>query len=330
MGNICQLTELEEEAIISRTCKCSHLAMLTDLLVRTTGPVLEMGCGFLSTPALHELCRESQRQLVSMDEKEEWVKKFIYFVNHWHEFYLIENADWEGCQLIDQINWDVVLVDHAPGERRKFDIDRLADRAKFIVVHDTQEPSYEYEPVLRKFKYRYDCKKDKVWTTVVSQTVLLSFLNDKERRCVISYAGDGREDVQKSLVESLSLFNAGFCGDILPLNEGNSFGCPLYKDVPYRFKLWAFERAQLLGYDLVLWLDSGSWGIKRIDDAFGEIRSRGYVFQQSLDNVGGVVGLNLRNLSAQKFLWSWNACKDPGLFMDKVYEQGREFGFRKW
>jgi len=67
-------------------------------------------------------------------------------------------------------------VDHRPGERRKHEIGRLSQSANLIVVHDTEEAGYEYEPVLQSFKHRYDYKLHRPWTTIVSNFDPLAWL----------------------------------------------------------------------------------------------------------------------------------------------------------
>ena len=148
----------------------THLAMLTAIISRTTGPVLEMGCGFVSTVALHQMCSLTDRIVVSLDGNREWLDKFRELTTKWHSFYLVVNNNWEECKIIDGRYWSVVYVDHAPGERRRFDIERLMNNAEFIVVHDSEAECYEYEPVFKKFRYRYDYEEVVPRTTVLSQT----------------------------------------------------------------------------------------------------------------------------------------------------------------
>lgn len=152
----------------------THLPMLMTVVSHTKGPILEMGCGDYSSFILHEICRVDRRRLVSTEEKLDWFKKFEHLRTDWHEFYLIK--DWASFALLDEAAWDVVFVDHAPGERRKFDIDRLRKNAQYLVVHDTEEAGYQYEPVLQSFKYRFDYTAIRPWTSVVSEFNSLDFL----------------------------------------------------------------------------------------------------------------------------------------------------------
>jgi hypothetical protein len=44
------------------------------------------------------------------------------------------------------------------------------NNASFMVIHDTEQPIYKYEPALVLFKYRWDFKAMSPYTTVVSMT----------------------------------------------------------------------------------------------------------------------------------------------------------------
>lgn len=153
----------------------THVPMIGSIFLKSSGPVLEMGCGYYSTYLLHEMCKLEKRRLVSTDGKESWLNKFRSLANDYHEFYFVK--DWASFSLIDEVRWGMVLIDHAPGERRKVDIIRLKNNADFLIVHDTEEPDYQYETVLPNFKYRFDYKVVKTETSVVSDLYSLNFLN---------------------------------------------------------------------------------------------------------------------------------------------------------
>jgi hypothetical protein len=163
--------------------------MLTKCVSRTDGCVLELGCGAYSTPILHELLADAGRSLLSVDSDREWMVQFEDLRCEWHRLECVGMTDhfrktgqplstdfevWAQCPMIDAHDWAVVLVDHRPGERRKDDILRLRNRARYIVVHDTEAACYGYEPILSKFKYRFDYKRETAaWTTVVSDLAKL-------------------------------------------------------------------------------------------------------------------------------------------------------------
>jgi hypothetical protein len=153
----------------------SHFPVLATVVARTTGPVLECGTGFYSTPLLHLLC--GTRPLVSLETDPAWLEQNLRLASPTHEFKLVHNWD-EMIPLFQSRFWDVAFVDHSPGlgqpqasSVRHKTVAALANHAKFIVVHDTEQApasDYKFEPVFATFKYRTDVTLWKPWTTVVS------------------------------------------------------------------------------------------------------------------------------------------------------------------
>jgi len=163
----------------------SHLVPLLIAVINTDGPVLEMGCGHNSTPALHAVCAIKERYLLTIETDKRWMNQFLYLERPWHRFQYLpvyeddfsvnpKPALWDTVGA--DLHWGVVFIDHRPGERRKVDIARLKNKADIIVVHDTETASYGYEPVLRTFKYRYDYKLYPPYTTLVSNVIDVSIL----------------------------------------------------------------------------------------------------------------------------------------------------------
>lgn len=144
----------------------THLEALANCLGRTTGRVLELGCGPRSTPFLHARCRRRPRLLYSLDDNLTWMQEMERrFKRNWHHFVRVD--DWAANPLLDA-PWDVALVDNAPREARAPAVRRLADRVQFIVVHDTECARYGFEDILPKFRYRRDYRRALPWATVVS------------------------------------------------------------------------------------------------------------------------------------------------------------------
>ena len=126
----------------------SHLPILIKLLSITDGDVLEMGIGFYSTPFLHWACFE-KRKLVSYENNPKYMGYFKSFISDQHNIVFVE--DWDNADI--ERPWDIVFIDHAPSLRRKEEVRRLANWAKYIVVHDTQpnaENKYRYNEIYPK------------------------------------------------------------------------------------------------------------------------------------------------------------------------------------
>jgi hypothetical protein len=125
------------------------------------GPVLELGCGTFSTPLLRAMCGAMGRRLVSVESDERFAK--AWRVVHPEP----------GHEILDAIPltgepWSVVFVDHAPASARMKDVERLAESAEFLVLHDTEDPVYEWQRLGELFTFRADYRRMKPWTSVVS------------------------------------------------------------------------------------------------------------------------------------------------------------------
>lgn len=138
----------------------NHRVLLWYALEATKGDVIEMGCGDGSTPFLHAYCEEKKRKLFSFDTDKEWLGKYEEYIRKWHSFTHIVN-NWHIVKDICK-NPSVILVDHAPGERRIVDLARFEEIEGILVCHDTQPKptaaNYNYELMWPSFKYKVDLK----------------------------------------------------------------------------------------------------------------------------------------------------------------------------
>ena len=142
----------------------THIHPLINCVINTIGPVIEMGTGDFSTPLLHYICKAQDRILYSYDSDEQWISKFYYMRSKKH--ILQHVTDWDILPYFDLCG--VLFVDHAPGKRRVTDIIRAKDIATYVVVHDSEEKGYKYEPAFSLYKYRYDYKIYHPETTILS------------------------------------------------------------------------------------------------------------------------------------------------------------------
>lgn len=108
------------------------LPAMMDCLLRTSGPVLEVGGGLWS-PVLHHYC-DRIRMLTTVEGEPEWYGLLLSMANPWHLVYR---------ELPAECCWDVALVDGPTAERQPM-IEALRGRARFIVVHDTQDAGYGF------------------------------------------------------------------------------------------------------------------------------------------------------------------------------------------
>ena len=152
----------------------THLPVLIKVMKETNGDVLELGTGLYSTPFLHWVCYPTKRKLVSYDNNSEILKYMSqYQDNNFHEVNEIE--DWDKIDI--EKPWDVVLIDHSPDIRRGIETKRLANFAKYIVLHDSDprnDSAYKYDEMYPLFKYRFDFNEVRPHTTVLSNFIDLT------------------------------------------------------------------------------------------------------------------------------------------------------------
>lgn len=151
----------------------SHLPVLFKLLQVTDGDVVEFGGGWCSTPVLHWLCVPYRRKLVTYENDPSFYNMLHEYKHEYHDLIFVE--DWDKIEI--EKPWDIALIDHGPAERRKYEVMRLANCAKYIVIHDTlwkEEKHYQYRPVLSQFKWRYNYMEVRPRTSVVSNLVDLT------------------------------------------------------------------------------------------------------------------------------------------------------------
>jgi len=135
----------------------THLPVLMEVMNRTTGDVLELGPGVFSTPVLHWMCETKGRNLLSIENDPKWswfCRQFFETDKHKH----ILVKDWDEAKVHIDKPWDVVLIDHSPSKRRVKEITILANKAKFMVLHDAdpdKDWDYHYSTIYPLFKYKY-------------------------------------------------------------------------------------------------------------------------------------------------------------------------------
>jgi hypothetical protein len=155
----------------------THLPCLIKAMEKSYGDVLEMGMGLFSTPYLHYKCMLTGRKLVSYENSKEWAGFFLHYgyQNANHEINVID--DYEKVSIDKP--WDVVLIDQTPDDNRTYTVKRLANLAKYIVIHDSNNDKrsrriYHYQDIYPLFKYKAVWDKDSTHATVLSNFVDLA------------------------------------------------------------------------------------------------------------------------------------------------------------
>jgi hypothetical protein len=111
---------------------------------------------------------------VSYENFRKWYDFLVeyYTANEYHQINFIEKYSDAPIEK----KWDVVLIDQTPDSSRSEEIIRLKDKAKYIVIHDSNPSNYtvtHYDKVYPLFKYKTDWHGDRNRTTVLSNFVNL-------------------------------------------------------------------------------------------------------------------------------------------------------------
>ena len=145
----------------------THLPMLMKCVNATDGPIMELGGGYFSTPVLHWMCHAVGRYLLTYDDDAVYFPFIKGFRSRNHRVRLID--DWNTIDT--KTHWSVVLVDHTNSITQRVEsILKLKDSADFIVVHDTEQRTFqkELDEINKNFKYVYQWKGCTPNTSVLS------------------------------------------------------------------------------------------------------------------------------------------------------------------
>lgn len=129
----------------------SHLPTLIAAVVSSSGPVLELGMGNFSTPALHSLCTSlgTGHRLVSIEKESVWAEKFSQYLSDAHKIYCVDYRHYLE-NITPDTKWGVVFIDSSPGGSARAELFKLVvNRSAYVVVHDYHLENEEHiAPIL--------------------------------------------------------------------------------------------------------------------------------------------------------------------------------------
>ena len=145
----------------------SHLALLVPVVMQSSGPIVELGCGLWSTPVLHWACYQRKRPLHTYENNERFNDFVNLFRSDYHQVSIV--PDYTSIVFPDPCG--VAFVDQVPEYSRK-DTIRMLTHAEYVVIHDTnpgqrRSKQYSFEQIWDLFNYRFDLGPSP-GTTVVS------------------------------------------------------------------------------------------------------------------------------------------------------------------
>jgi predicted O-methyltransferase YrrM len=145
----------------------SHLPLLLKVLPLTSGPILEFGSGYNSTPLLHWACFPTKRRLVTYENNPFFFDFAKSYGADFHDVQCVENLD-----AVDLSGpWSIAFVDSDPQDTRVQAIARLL-HAEYLVVHDTERRREHrrtvFADVFTKYRWHYQYREARPNTSVLS------------------------------------------------------------------------------------------------------------------------------------------------------------------
>lgn len=171
----------------------THQPLLFGACLRTSGPILELGSGFFSTPFIHALSIAQRRRCVTLDTNYEYFGAVKSYQSENHEVALlpgfvrnqqgkalvaadrsVDSYVAEQQQRLSELcarygHFDVAFVDHDPAFLRQPALEFLADKATYLVTHDTEAKSH-YAFDFSSFRYCFEDRSVSTWTAIMSNT----------------------------------------------------------------------------------------------------------------------------------------------------------------
>jgi hypothetical protein len=152
----------------------SHQPLLIHVLnTINTGNVVEFGMGFHSTPLMHTICTLQGRNLLSVDNEEEWMNKFTKYKSKLHRIELMKDIPAHTKIKMKLANISIALVDG--GLPRQPFINLMYNNADYIIVHDTElyverkkEDIYHYDFSMFKHVHHFKYKNSYPMTSLLS------------------------------------------------------------------------------------------------------------------------------------------------------------------
>lgn len=144
----------------------THLEALVETAVKTTGGILELGCGDYSTLPLLAICEAQGRYYKAEASNKEWAGRFGDLVD------IVDWADWTPpkCPTSEDGKWGMVFLDSEEAVRDRIKrLPALADVTDTVVMHDAQIALHnpEFKGYTEKYKKIAVYNRHMPWTAVL-------------------------------------------------------------------------------------------------------------------------------------------------------------------
>lgn len=117
----------------------THEPVLKKILsmVDNKKPILELGCGYGSTPILHDFCIKNKIKLYTLENNKEWISKIIDEYKE-NEFHIYDNViNWEqDLKKYLIYDYSLVFIDQSPWDARTLSLNYFKEKTDYIMIHD--------------------------------------------------------------------------------------------------------------------------------------------------------------------------------------------------
>lgn len=119
----------------------THAPYLIKLLSKIKNfnlPILELGCGYGSTPILHSFCNENKIKLITLDNNSNWINKIKteFPESEYHTYISVYDWSIELTKLTNQ-KYALVFIDQSPWEARTLSLNMFKSLSDYIIIHDS-------------------------------------------------------------------------------------------------------------------------------------------------------------------------------------------------
>jgi hypothetical protein len=119
----------------------THQPILYNMLMQTTGPILELGCGDGSTELIHLIGQKQNRKIITVESLPDWAIKYkSKYQNNTHSFIVTDNHSIESWNKVTDTllneKWGLVFIDQGFWEARAYSFAKLKDISEYIILHD--------------------------------------------------------------------------------------------------------------------------------------------------------------------------------------------------
>ena len=147
----------------------THQPVLIELIKKTTGNIIECGCGEGSTKLIVNLIKGTNRKLISLESNKKWYNKYKNIECENHKLLFVDAGEknikstgvyWvefiKNNKIIQNLDFEICLIDQSPWIARTHCLKYFKTKIKYIIVHDV-----DYFPKFKKWGKIISVKKNR-------------------------------------------------------------------------------------------------------------------------------------------------------------------------